>query len=84
MFQGTNIGSEKVYLDNRVYKISDVLRIDEDLDYIVFKLNGATNLPYLNTSSISPKLGDEVFAIGNSRGLDKTLSQGIVSQIRSE
>jgi serine protease Do len=68
-----------------VYDIEKWLRYDKELDYVIFQLRGANNrvIP-AKIASKQPQVGEEVFAIGNPKGLEQTLSSGIVSQIRDK
>jgi serine protease Do len=53
------------------------------MDYIIFKVAGfGQSFPYLRLANSIPKVGENVFAIGNPKGLDHTLSTGIVSALR--
>ncbi|MDZ7718054.1 MAG: S1C family serine protease [Balneolaceae bacterium] len=64
------------------YKISRVIEQDEELDYIIFKVSGSSNFNTLNIAESRPKIGEEVFAIGNPKGLSHSLSTGIISSYR--
>ncbi|HNW70104.1 MAG TPA: trypsin-like peptidase domain-containing protein [Bacteroidales bacterium] len=87
VFKGTYESEATIYTeDGNSYKIEKVYEKDEDLDYIIFKVskpNGKT-FPKLKIASKTPKVGENVFAIGNPEGLEKTLSTGIVSGIRGD
>jgi hypothetical protein len=70
-------------IDNHQYKIGNILEYDSELDYIVFEvLNDHYDFPFIEIADNSPKVGQEVFAIGNPKGLEHTLSKGIVSSFR--
>lgn len=60
-----------------------VLRIDEENDLALLTLDAdlSSKPLLLSTSLISP--GEQIFAIGNPEGLEKTISQGIVSGLRN-
>lgn len=69
--------------DNRQFTVDEVIEYNEDLDYIVFKVSSRSrNFPHLNLSVSSPLKGTDIFVIGNPRGLEVTLTKGIVSAIR--
>ncbi|SDD64918.1 DNA/RNA endonuclease G, NUC1 [Algoriphagus faecimaris] len=83
VFEGTSKGLESIQLsDGKRYQISDVLYFDKDNDYIIFKVNNSQKVPALRISDHTPTVGEEVFAIGNPKGLEHTLSTGIISALR--
>lgn len=87
VFAGTLKGQEIIKtLDGEEYKISEVISSSKELDYIIFKIENDINqkFPFLPISNVLPNIGDNVFAIGNPKGLESTLSTGIVSSLRDE
>ena len=85
VFEGTSQGMEQIKLfDGKVYKISEVLEKSKQDDYIIFRLKNYKNFTSLKVASESPAIGSNVFAIGNPKGLEHTLSNGIISQYRAE
>lgn len=84
VFEGTSKGLETIELSNgKKLKVAEVLNFDRDNDYIIFRVNTAQRVQALNLSSSTPKVGEEVFAIGNPQGLEHTLSTGIISSVRA-
>ena len=86
VFQGTSKGLEVIKtLDGNQFKISKVLEKNEDNDYIIFRVNiGNYHIMHpIPISSQEPQIGEDVFAIGNPKGLESTLSKGIVSGFRA-
>ncbi len=70
-------------IDKHQYGIKRILRYDKDLDYIIFEVENEHNdFPYVAIAQSKSGVGEEVFAIGNPRGLEHTLSKGIVSSYR--
>jgi len=59
------------------YKL-EVMYADSQMDMATVKASGLFIEP-VKIAKIQPKVGDNVFAIGNPRGLEATISQGIVS-----
>ena len=53
---------------------------DNDMALIVMNDNGKT--PFLKISNTLPRQGENVIAIGNPKGLDGTVSNGIISAFR--
>lgn len=88
VFKGESIGSEIILTeDGSKYSVSAVLEKDEDKDYIIFKVkkeNSWQKFPFVSYSKTAPEIGEKVFAIGNPEGLEKTLSDGIVSAFRGD
>ena len=85
VFESTLKGKEVIKtLNGNEYKIARIIKSSKELDYIIFELDNPTNnsFPHLNISSIIPKFGESVFTIGNPKGLESTLSTGIVSSLR--
>ncbi|MFH0772325.1 MAG: trypsin-like peptidase domain-containing protein [Candidatus Omnitrophota bacterium] len=62
--------------------VTNYLSYDKNADIIILKLDGK-NLPFLELGdSYQLEIGDEVMAIGSPRGLENTISPGVVSAIR--
>ena len=57
---------------------------DSVRDMALIKINMSYSVPFLKISSVLPKQGEAVIAIGNPKGLRGTVSDGIVSAIRHE
>lgn len=85
VFEGTSQGLEVIQtIDNRQFKIAEVLDTSKEYDYIIFRVNTKdyriqNPIPIV---SQTPQIGEDVFAIGNPEGLANTLSKGIVSGYR--
>jgi len=59
-----------------------LLYLDSDRDIAILKVNTSV-LPFLPKPSYKPRVGEDVYAIGSPRGLNNTISEGIVSALRS-
>lgn len=70
--------SAVVYLNEIKYPIQKVLAYDIERDIAVLKIN-ASNLKTLTVCSLPVKTGSPVYAIGSSKGLTATFTQGIVT-----
>jgi serine protease Do len=85
VFKGTSKGLEIIETYNgKKLRIEEVLSKDDNDDYIIFKVD-LSNFKVSNPIPIAfdkPKIGEDVFAIGNPRGLESTLSKGIISGFR--
>jgi serine protease Do len=66
------------------FEFDRVIEVNAEKDYAILRLKKTdTDFNYLNVASSDVKIGDVCFAIGNPKGVDFTLSDGIVSQIRN-
>lgn len=72
-----------VTYDKRQLPVKEVIAYSEENDYVIFRVDGS-RYPFLALSQVEPQVGEEVFAIGNPKGLEHTLSTGIVSSYRNE
>ncbi len=65
-------------IDGIDYEIQEILAYDENVDLAVLKIDGK-NFDYAEISYDEISVGSTVYAIGSSRGLTNTFSQGIVT-----
>lgn len=70
--------SAKVTIESITYNVQSVLAYDEDIDLAILQIN-ATNLTAAPLCMKPVQAGETVYAIGSSRGLTNTYSQGIVT-----
>jgi len=84
VFEGGNQNDAVIKtIDNHQYGIRRILKSDKELDIIVFEVeNDHYDFPFLKLAQTQPVVGEDVFAIGNPKGLEHTLSKGIVSSFR--
>lgn len=82
VFKGTYKGLEIIKLTNeKKYKVKEVLAYSEKFDYILFRVDGqGTHFPYIPVTKRGYEIGDEVVAIGSPKGMENTLSNGLISQ----
>jgi serine protease Do len=66
------------------FMITEIIDYNADNDYIIFRIGNTDNIPFLEISNQTPKIGEDVFTIGNPKGLTQTLSTGIVSSYRDD
>ena len=80
--EGASRGYVKLVGEKKKYDVEGLAGSDEVRDLVLLSVKGA-GAPALNLGD-SKKLavGEEVYAVGNPRGLEGTFSQGIVSSIR--
>lgn len=68
--------------DGTSFFVDSVLALEKEFDLAVLKVKGE-QLPYLTLSSgDAPLPGTRVYAIGNPKGFQNTISEGLVSGIR--
>jgi hypothetical protein len=82
VISGAASGYVRLVDKDKEYEIAGTLAIDDSHDLAVLQVVGlkAPALPIGDSNQIA--VGDEVYAIGNPRGLEGTFSQGIISALR--
>lgn len=70
-------------IDKRQYRVSEVLQSSREYDHVVFRVQAAAPFPCLKIAPGPAVKGEEILVIGNPRGLESTVTQGIVSALRS-
>ena len=76
----------RIKLDgDRLYKVTDIYAYNQDDDYLIFgvDLQGRARKG-LDFTQSKPRIGEDVYVLGNPKGLETTLSKGIVSSLRPE
>ncbi len=69
------------------YKVSEIIESNKEFDYVVFRveLGENENFPYLQAAEeVPPRKGTDIFVLGNPRGLESTITRGVVSAIRNQ
>lgn len=75
-------GFVKLIGNDKKFRISGFLEINEKYDLAILKIDGIVAQKMTLGDFASLEVGDNVYAVGNPRGLEGTFSQGIVSGIR--
>ena len=79
VIEGATDGFAKIVGKTTIYHIEGVLGIDKAKDLALLKLTGVNGKP-LSLADVSKiEVGQEVFALGNPKGLEGTISPGIIS-----
>ncbi len=73
-----NASSAKVNVNGVVYNVDTVVAYDKEIDIAVLKID-ATNLTPVVTCSETIRTGATVYAVGSSKGLEETFSNGMVT-----
>lgn len=82
VIEGTSEGVIKIVGQDGTYDILGTVGVDKENDLVLLKLKDVKGKPLPLNRDDSIAIGDEVFAVGNPKGLEGTFSQGIVSSIR--
>jgi S1-C subfamily serine protease len=73
---------EARFADHQRVKVLGVVDKNEKLDLALIRLEGAAG-PKMTLSSTCPRIGSRVYVVGSPRGLDFSISEGLISQIRT-
>lgn len=80
--EGAVGGYAKLVGQKRKFDIKGFTAVDTERDLIVLKISGS-DFPILSLgNSDATQVGESVYAVGNSQGLEGTFLQGIISSIR--
>jgi len=82
VIKDTDEGVAKIIGQDKLYDVLGIVGVDEKNDLALLKIKGIKGKPLTLNKDDSTAIGDEVFAVGNPKGLEGTFSQGIVSSIR--
>lgn len=69
------------------YKVTEIIESNKEFDYIIFRVDLEENedFPYLQAAEETvPRKGTDIFVLGNPRGLESTITRGVVSAIRDQ
>lgn len=86
--EGAHKGSAKMFNQNERYTIEEYTALDVDNDLVILKINDPDNkiagTPALSLgNSDKIHIGETIYAVGNPRGLEGTISDGIIGGIRN-
>lgn len=84
IFKQASRGYVKTLGEGLTYQITEIVGIDLEHDICVFRAAGASMQPLTLGTETRVAVGDDVYVGGNPRGLEATISKGIVSAIRTE
>lgn len=75
-------GYAKIIGEKQKYDIAGYVAIDDRMDLVLLKID-KVKAPVISLGDSSKiAVGDEIFAVGNPKGLEGTFSKGIISAIR--
>ena len=73
---------EAYYADHRRVKVLGLVDKNQQLDLALIRLDGAPG-PRLALGSTAPRIGSRIYLMGSPRGFDFSISEGLVSQVRT-
>jgi hypothetical protein len=79
VIEGAREGAAKVVGKPASYRVEGVLGIDREKDLVLLKLSGIVGRPLRLGDVSKVEVGQEIFAFGSPKGLEGTVSSGIVS-----
>lgn len=79
VIEGSKYGFAKVVGETSTYRIEGTVGLDKSRDLALLKLAGAKGKPLVLADLSQIEVGQEIFALGNPRGLEGTISPGIIS-----
>jgi hypothetical protein len=79
VIEGAVDGFAKVLGNSSIYHIESVVGVDQANDLALLKLKGVTGKPLTLADISKIEVGEEIFALGNPKGLEGTISPGIIS-----
>ncbi|MGO9307323.1 MAG: S1C family serine protease [Candidatus Korobacteraceae bacterium] len=82
VIEGAASGYVKVVGQKEKHTINGTTAVDSQHDLVLLDTGGTSGTPLILGDSSQIGVGDEIFAVGNPRGLEGTFSEGIVSSIR--
>ena len=85
VLNSSKLKSSYIVLENgQELFIERIIEENQDMDYSIFKVNNSSGIKFskADISYLNSVVGESVFAIGNPKGLEKTLSEGIISGFR--
>jgi hypothetical protein len=82
VFKNADQAYVKTVIDGVNYQIENIIGFDRINDLCVFRLKRASGQPLSLASNDEVKVGNDVYVAGNPRGLEGSISKGIVSAIR--
>ena len=69
--------------DGREHSVEKIMYQSKKFDYVVFRVDTEREVPYLPLGDSLPLKGEDIMVLGNPKGLESTVSRGIVSSIRN-
>jgi serine protease Do len=83
VIEGESTIKVKLYKDQGEYQVVSIAGIDRGHDLALMRIKPRGNLPVVKLGDSSVvSAGDRIYAIGNPLGMDYSVSDGLISQVR--
>lgn len=82
VIQGAETAIAKLVGTKTTYTVEEIVATDEKHDLAIIKVIGGTASELTLGNSDEVRIGETVYAVGNPKGLQGTVSRGIVSSMR--
>jgi S1-C subfamily serine protease len=83
VIEGESAIKVKLYKDQGEYSVVSIAGVDRGHDLALMRIKPRTKLPVVKLGDSSVvSAGDRIYAIGNPLGMDYSVSDGLVSQVR--
>lgn len=79
VIEGASAGVAKIVGKASIYNVEGLVGVDRAKDLVLLKLTKANAKPLILADISKIEVGQEVFALGNPKGLEGTISAGIIS-----
>jgi Trypsin-like peptidase domain len=76
---GATKGFAKIVGRSTIYEIEGTVGLDEKRDLVLLKIKGVVGKPLVLADISKVEIGQQIFALGNPKGLEGTISPGIIS-----
>lgn len=83
VIRNATAGSARLLGQSKGLSVTAIAAVDVAKDLAIVQVTGLRAPPLALGDSTKVSIGDEIFAVGNPQGLEGTISQGIISGIRT-
>jgi len=83
VIEGVTSATSRIVGTGREINVLGYLAVNKDADLILLQVGG-TAQPPLRFANVNLSIGEDIYVIGAPRGLEGTITRGIVSSVRNE